>query len=213
MFHFFFIKKMSFCDFVALWLSLDLLSAICHYYKVKTTIVPIILSVIWLFWHKFVINPHLKLVWKRQYLILIYLHYQSVVALLCLSFCDYPLLDVEPVPGGSKCRHFLPSSTSSVSFSCRSRSRLISFSSCLYFRSMKRFWWAICGKLSGEGKGQSGKRRSQPTRTDKEEEHVMRRGQFPTGRGWQFRPQIAAMIAFKAGVVLLPWSNEVKCCD
>lgn len=38
-----------------------------------------------------------------------------------------------------RCCHFLHSSASSVSFSCRSRSRLISFSSCLYFRSMKRF--------------------------------------------------------------------------
>lgn len=61
-------------------------------------------------------------------------------------------------------RHFLASSASSLSFSCLSRSRLISFSSCLYFRSMKRFWWAICGKLSGAGRETAP---SQPRRADK----------------------------------------------
>lgn len=49
--------------------------------------------------------------------------------------------------------HFRPSSPSSLSRSCRSRSLLISFSSCLYFRSMKRFWWAIWGKLSARREG------------------------------------------------------------
>lgn len=40
------------------------------------------------------------------------------------------------------------SSVSSGSFSWCSLSHLISFNSCLYFRSMNRFWWAIWGKLS-----------------------------------------------------------------
>lgn len=53
--------------------------------------------------------------------------------------------------------HFLASSASSPSFSCRSRSRLISFSSWRYFRSMKRFWWAIWGKLSAAGRRQPGR--------------------------------------------------------
>lgn len=43
------------------------------------------------------------------------------------------------------------SSASSLSRSCRSLSLLISFSSWRYFRSMKRFWCAIWGKLSGTG--------------------------------------------------------------
>lgn len=42
--------------------------------------------------------------------------------------------------GRFRAGHFLPpSSPSSLSRSCRSRSRLISFSSCRYFLSMKRF--------------------------------------------------------------------------
>lgn len=45
--------------------------------------------------------------------------------------------------------HLRASSASSLSRSCRSLSLLISFSSWRYFRSIKRFWWAIWGKLSG----------------------------------------------------------------
>lgn len=44
--------------------------------------------------------------------------------------------------------YFLRSSVSSSSLSWCSRSHLISLSSCRYFRSMNRFWWAIWGKLS-----------------------------------------------------------------
>lgn len=39
--------------------------------------------------------------------------------------------------------YFLLSSGSSPIFFWRSLSRIISFSSCLYFHSMNRFWWAI----------------------------------------------------------------------
>lgn len=129
------------------------------------------------------------------------------------------LPNVDPGPDWLSQRrrcHFLYSSESSVSFSCRSRSRLISFSSCLYFRSMKRFWWAICGKLSGTGRGRAGNTGVDQGEQIKREKHrsrgVRRQGQFPTGWGQQFSSQIALTMVFIACVMLSLRSNERKCC-
>lgn len=74
------------------------------------------------------------------------------------------------------------------------------------------------GSYLVQGEAERETERSRPRRTDKERERdkesrgVKRQGQFPTGRGQQFRAQIAQTIVFIASVMLSLWSNEQKCC-
>lgn len=82
----------------------------------------------------------------------IYTHLYTKQNKKILAFLSLLLYDSLHVTSFSL--HLLLFYPSSLSLSCRSRSLLISFSSCRYFLSMKRFWWAIWGKLSAGDKRQ-----------------------------------------------------------